>query len=394
MRKFNMNFSLLFEIINAAMIGLITGSFLGAFPFGFGMYGALVGGGVGAVFLTSFILLLRFKKWETAKLIVKYGSIGVLPGVLIGGSKIIGLGITGALTFGLISAIIYGTAVYKLVDYHSKSEKYILYPGHYAVLFLLGSISVFITILVVGFLTNILDLEALILELPFMLIVSLMTGIFIFIYIISFLVKKRKYVTWTHAFKKSLFTLGFLLGLIVLIFAAIGFTRSGYFPLNTMIYIVAGFVIPYTIGLGLPLSLGYLMAFNTNRPVMGSIFCIVGSGFVIFIGIQVAPMLLLPNSGLMWAGLITGLFMLMFGLSALFKPETHFFAGTSIIIFSILSFLGAAGGLIIGGLLGLAGGILIASWDGLEKTVNHDRNENTSNSSSSIPTVPTDTVSS
>ncbi|QQK78701.1 hypothetical protein HUG20_01485 [Salicibibacter cibi] len=40
------------------------------------------------------------------------------------------------------------------------------------------------------------------------------------------------------------------------------------------------------------------------------------------------------------------------------------FTGSSIIIFSILSFIGAAGGLIIGGLLGIAGGILIAAWNG------------------------------
>lgn len=393
MRGRRISFNLVFEIMNAGMIGLITGAFLGAFPFGSGVIGALIGGGIGAVFLSALILLLRLKKWNKAKLIVLYGSIGILPGLLIGGSKILGLGIVGAQTFGLISAIIYATVIYKLVDYLVKSEKYILYPGHYAVLFLLGSISVFITILVVGILSNVLDFEALILKLPFLLTTFLVVGVLVLLYIVSLLVKKKIFETWSQAFKKSLLTLAVLTGLLVMILAVTALTRFGYIPLNTIIFIASGFIIPYGIGLGLPLSLGFLMAFNTNRPLLGSVLALIGSGFVMFIGIQVAPMLLLPGSGLMWAGLITGLFMLMFALSALFKPETHFFAGTSIIIFSILSFLGAAGGLIIGGILGLVGGILIASWAGLEKTVDHAPDMKRSKGSTDIPTVPSDTVS-
>lgn len=136
-----------------------------------------------------------------------------------------------------------------------------------------------------------------------------------------------------------------------------------------MIYTVLGIAVPYGTGLFLPLSFGYLLSLNSNRPVKGAVLAIVGSLFVIGIGISVAPMLLLLGSGLMWAGLIMGLFMMMFSLSVLFRPESHFFAGCSIIVLSILSFLGAAGGLIIGGVLGLIGGTLIAAWAGNEKTV-------------------------
>lgn len=392
MKRLKLNLTVLAEIMTAGMVGLITGAFLGAFPFGFGMKGAIIGGAIGLVLLTALILLLHLKNWETAKTIAKYASIGVLPGVLIGGSKIVGLGVTGAQLFGLASAIIYATVIYKLVDYLIEKERYILYPGHYGVLFLLGSISVFITILVVDVLTNVFDFEALILQIPFLLTITSVGVTFIFIYLLSVVLVKRKLLTWSEAFRKRLSLFLILIGIFALILIVSALTRNGLIPLNSMVYIAAGILVPYGIGLGLPLSLGFLMAHNENRPVMGSVFSIIGSGFVMFIGIQVAPMLLLPGSGLMWAGLITGLFMLMFALSALFKPETHFFAGLSIIIFSILSFLGAAGGLIIGGILGLVGGILIASWAGRDHTVTHDPDTQQSKGSKDLQVTPSDTI--
>lgn len=376
------------------IIGLVTGAFLGGFPLKLGLTGAILGGISGAIILFSLSLFFKFRKLDRANTIVKYASIGILPGMLIGGSKILGLGATGALILGAISSVIYATVIYKLLNRHEKSERYVSFKGDYIVLFLLGSISVFITILVLDFLGNILDFEALILKLPYTLTMSLVGFVALCVYLLSLIGKKRKLKTWSDAFKANHLLLASLGGTLILILTITLITRQGYIPLNTIIFIAAGIVIPYAIGLILPLSLGYLLARNTNRPVMGAVFSIIGSIFVMVIGISVAPMLLLPGSGLMWAGLITGLFMLMFALSVLFKPESHFFAGCAIIVMSILSFLGAAGGLIIGGLLGLVGGVLIASWAGLEKTVDHDPNTGQSKGSTDISITPSDTVSS
>lgn len=378
-------------MVTVAVIGVVTGGFIGGLPLGKGMLGAGFGGVIGAAVLVIASLFFKFKKWEIANTVLKYASIGILPGVLIGGSKILGLGANGALFFGGISSVIYATVIYKLTERHEKAGRFIHFQGHYTVLFLLGSVSVFITILVLDLLGNILDFEALILKLPLALTLTGVGVAILGIYFISLLRKKKKLETWSKAFKANHVLLMSLGGLFVLLFAITLLTRQSFIPLNMVIFIVAGVIIPYAIGLILPLSLGYLLASNTNRPVMGAVFALIGSVFVMIIGISVAPMLVLPGSGLMWAGLITGLFMLMFALSALLKPESHFFAGCVIIVMSILSFIGAAGGLIIGGLLGFVGGVLIAAWAGLEKEVDHDIDIK---GKGDFSTAPSDTVSS
>lgn len=375
MKRFKVDFSLLAELITSGMVGLFTGAFLGAFPFGLGMLGALVGGAIGLVLLVALTFLFHLQKWENAKTILKYASIGILPGLLIGGSKILEFGIMGAQIFGVISAIIYATLVYKLVDYLVKIERYVVFPGHYGLFFILGSISVFITILVVDFVVNLVDFKALIMKIPLGITLIASFAVLAILYLILLGLQKRKSETWNEAFHKSLISLYVIAGIFIVIAGGLTVTQFDIISFNLILKIVAGLGIPYGIGIGLPLAIGILMAHNDNRPVLGCVLSLIGSGFVMFIGIQVAPMLLLPGSGLMWAGLITGLFMFMLSLAVLFKPETHFFAGLSIIIFSILSFLGAAGGLIIGGILGLVGGILIASWAGLDKPVDVDEDK-------------------
>lgn len=385
-----LNWSLIAELITAGMVGLFTGAFLGAFPLGLGKFGALAGGVIGIVLLVALTFLFHLKQWEKAKTITKYASIGILPGMLIGGSKILEFGVAGAQIFGIISAVLYATVIYKLVDYLVNKEHYVVYPGHYGLFFLLGSISVFITILVTDFVVNLVDFKALIMKIPLAITLLAALGLFAVLYFIILGVQKKKSESWNEAFRKSLISLYALAGIFVVIAGGLAFIQFDIISFTLILKLVAGLIIPYAIGLGLPLAIGFLMAHNENRPILGCVLSIIGSGFVMFIGIQVAPMLLLPGSGLMWAGLITGLFMFMLSIAVLFKPETHFFAGLSIIIFSILSFLGAAGGLIIGGLLGLLGGVLIASWAGLDKPVDVDEDKQ----SPITPNVQSDTVSS
>ncbi len=66
----------------------------------------------------------------------------------------------------------------------------------------------------------------------------------------------------------------------------------------------------------------------------------------------------------MWAGLVTGLVMMVLAVLSIIKPDSHVVLGSFLILTSILSFIGAAGGLIIGGVIGLLGGALVAGWNG------------------------------
>lgn len=52
---------------------------------------------------------------------------------------------------------------------------------------------------------------------------------------------------------------------------------------------------------------------------------------------------------------------------AMVLPQMHVFIGSVIVILSILSYVGAVGGLIIGGIFGIIGGSLILAWHGEKK---------------------------
>lgn len=78
-------------------------------------------------------------------------------------------------------------------------------------------------------------------------------------------------------------------------------------------------------------------------------------------------MLFLPGSGLLWAGLVIGSLLLIMSCMAMALPQMHVFIGSVIVILSILSYVGAIGGLIIGGIFGIIGGSLIIAWQGEKK---------------------------
>ncbi|AVX20080.1 hypothetical protein SAMN02745885_00944 [Carboxydocella sporoproducens DSM 16521] len=111
-------------------------------------------------------------------------------------------------------------------------------------------------------------------------------------------------------------------------------------------------------------SWGFILVQNRKRPVLGAVLTLLGSILVIWFGIDIAPVLFLPGSGLYWAGMVLGLGLLALSLLALFFPRWHLGLGVTILILSILSYVGAAGGLVLGGLLSLLGGCLILAWAG------------------------------
>ncbi|UOE75818.1 DUF6114 domain-containing protein [Parageobacillus thermoglucosidasius] len=382
---------LFFETLSMIVIGFVTGSFAGGLVFGQGMSGALIGGVMAVLLLVLMTVLFHFKKWNKAKTKMKYASIGILPGALIGGSQLLGFGARGAIIFGISNAIIFSTLIDKMIESHVKKERYVLYNGHYFIIFLLGSIGTFVAINVIGIIDNLVDFGNLVTKLPFYLTSLIVVVAVLAIYVIEVLMKKRKLETWSQTVKASRNMLFALSGIVAVLLIATLLARLEMIPLNSLIRGVAGLVLPYGVGLFLPLSFGYLLAANKNRPVMGSVFSLIGGGLVLLVGISVAPMLLLPGSGLMWAGLIIGMFMVMLSIFSMVKPETHLFTGCSIIICSILSFIGAAGGLVVGGLLGLIGGTFIAAWDGvLSKTNFHDHD--IPKGSKDIPSVNSNTI--
>lgn len=113
----------------------------------------------------------------------------------------------------------------------------------------------------------------------------------------------------------------------------------------------------------LSFPLGVMVAYNRYRPVIGGVLILIAGLLVSWVGINIAPILFMPKSGLYWMGMIVGLTLCaVAGLTFAFS-EKHLPLGITAIIFSILSFLGAAGGLVIGGVLGILGGSMVLAWE-------------------------------
>lgn len=124
-----------------------------------------------------------------------------------------------------------------------------------------------------------------------------------------------------------------------------------------------GFILIVVLSLVLTIIIGLIVSSNRFRPALGGCLVLMGGGLVTWVGINMAPILFLPGSGLYWAGMIMGLVILAAGIAAFAFPQSHIAVGVVAMVFSILSYIGAAGGLIIGGVLGIVGGALIVGWE-------------------------------
>lgn len=360
---------LIFENIAMAVIGLVTGAFVGGFVFGGGMSGAIITGIVGAFLFVLPSILFHLINWTTVERKLKYFFIGILPGVLLGGGMVLGFGVKGAVIFGIINALFFAAIIDKGIESLKRKERYYQYAAHTFVVFLFSAAAVFITLIVTPGVLGFVDFEKVLFNMSFWPVFFTGLVLLVAIYFIQLAIMKKRKGSWQEAFTASRWSVWLTVSAVLL--ASLILTRFEG-TLEIMITAVAGFVIPFAISLIIPFSIGYLMAANTNRPVMGAVITLIGSVFVLIVGISVAPMLLLPGSGLMWAGLITGLFMVLLGILSLVKPDSGLFIGGGIIVFSILSFIGAAGGLIIGGILGLLGGTLVAAWGDTDSKITDD----------------------
>lgn len=113
----------------------------------------------------------------------------------------------------------------------------------------------------------------------------------------------------------------------------------------------------------LSFPLGVMVAANRYRPVIGGFFILIAGALVTWIGINLAPILFLPRSGLYWMGMIVGLAICAVAFLSCTFTENHLALGITAIILSIISFLGAAGGMFIGGILGIIGGAMVLAWE-------------------------------
>lgn len=128
-----------------------------------------------------------------------------------------------------------------------------------------------------------------------------------------------------------------------------------------------GTSITFILWLLFSLPLGFMFAANRTRPVVGGVMTLFGGLMVLWIGLNLAPILFAPKSGLYWSGLVIGLSMCTISIFAMAYPRSHVPIGAITIILSILSIIGAGGGLIIGCLSGILGGSLMVGWDGLKQ---------------------------
>lgn len=123
-------------------------------------------------------------------------------------------------------------------------------------------------------------------------------------------------------------------------------------------------VLPALLAVTASLIPGAALSRQPYRPVLGSLLGFISGGLVLWFGVQVAPMLFLPGSGLLWAGTVIGIAILVAASLPVIYPKSALVTGLIMVGLSILSFIGATGGLLVGGLLGILAGAMFASWEG------------------------------
>jgi hypothetical protein len=109
---------------------------------------------------------------------------------------------------------------------------------------------------------------------------------------------------------------------------------------------------------------------SAEKPSAAYILSLIGGIFVIIGGIAVAAIgaaftLFLGGIGgiIGVLGIVWGVLIIVFASRLNSDPASHATSGALIIVFSLLSWVGAIGGLFIGFLLALIGGILAITWN-------------------------------
>ncbi|MEW5320967.1 DUF6114 domain-containing protein [Geobacillus thermoleovorans] len=372
------------DIVQMAMMGVVTGAFIGGIMAGGGMNGALSGGFVGAVVFALVVWSLQTHPSVLSR--VKYGAAAFLPGVFVGGSQWVSLGVIGAVAGGIASSVLFAFPLQNMIVRHEQQERYVRTSFHYLWLFFGGSTMTFLALNAIGAAERSLPWQAWVRSAPLVVLMAIIIALALAGYVICASWHKRRTETWRQAWAAARRAGAVLLAGGALVVVVVSLLHFGFLSVHAVVRWVAPFV-SYAIGWMAPCLFGYLLAANRNRPVLGAVLAIAGAAFVLIVGISVFPMLLLPGSGLMWAGLVTGLVMVVLGILSIIKPESHVMLGSFLILSSILSFVGAAGGLIIGGVIGLLGGALVVGWNGQKEQNSWPINDHPSPARPHSPTM-------
>lgn len=99
-----------------------------------------------------------------------------------------------------------------------------------------------------------------------------------------------------------------------------------------------------------------------SRPFWGGLLLIVASLLIAWVPMQFAMELFLIGGAFTIVGLAFAVIVFLIGAFALLKPNLSTMLGVTGIAFSILSLIGALGGLLFGTILGIVGGSLCVAW--------------------------------
>lgn len=109
---------------------------------------------------------------------------------------------------------------------------------------------------------------------------------------------------------------------------------------------------------------------RATRPFWGAVLLILASLLIAWVPMQFAIELLFIGGAFTVVGLVFAVIVFLLGVFALLRPDLSTILGITGIAFSVLSLIGALGGLLFGAVLGIAGGALCVAWtppEGIER---------------------------
>lgn len=100
---------------------------------------------------------------------------------------------------------------------------------------------------------------------------------------------------------------------------------------------------------------------RARRPFWGATLCILSGLIILWVPAQLYQVSAAPGS-IIFVGFFLGGFTLMMGILNYIMPKISTLLGLIAIFSSVLSIMGALGGLLIGTILGIIGGAMCVAW--------------------------------
>ncbi|WP_027407645.1 DUF6114 domain-containing protein [Anoxybacteroides tepidamans] len=100
---------------------------------------------------------------------------------------------------------------------------------------------------------------------------------------------------------------------------------------------------------------------KTKRPFWGATLTLISGAMILWVPMQLYEMALTPGS-MVFVGFFLGGLVFLLGFMSYIMPRFSTLFGVISIFASVLSIMGALGGLLIGTILGIVGGSLCVAW--------------------------------